>query len=78
MDAEHRLRLRQRVGVPSRNGADERVTVKKSSTKVGGNINIGVGTLLVEERNPSLVGVQEPDASSRQRLESSRGREDRN
>jgi hypothetical protein len=46
MDAEHRLR--QRIGVLSVGGADERITVKQSSTKVGVNSDIGVGTLLVE------------------------------
>jgi hypothetical protein len=30
---------------------------------VGANSNLGFGTLLVEEYNPSFVGVQEPDAS---------------
>jgi hypothetical protein len=36
---------------------------------VGANRCIGVGTFLVEECNPSLVVVQEPDASSRDRLD---------
>jgi hypothetical protein len=31
--------------------------------KVGVNGGIGVASLLVEERHPSLSGVQEPDAS---------------
>jgi hypothetical protein len=43
MNAEHRLR--KLIGV-------------QPSTKVGADSNIGVGTLLVEERNPSIVGVQ--------------------
>jgi hypothetical protein len=59
MDAKHLLR--QRIGVLSSSGADERVTVKLPSTKMADS-DIGVGTLLVEKRNPSLVGVQKPDA----------------
>jgi hypothetical protein len=34
--------------------------VKSPSTKIGEDSDIGVGTLLVEECNPSLVGVQNP------------------
>jgi hypothetical protein len=30
---------------------------------MGADSNIGIGTLLMEKRNPSLVGVQKPDAS---------------
>jgi hypothetical protein len=30
---------------------------------MGADSDIGVGTLLVEKRNPSLVGVHKPDAS---------------
>jgi hypothetical protein len=37
--------------------------------KVGANSNIGVSTLLVEERKPSPVGVQEPNARSRDGLD---------
>jgi hypothetical protein len=48
----------QRVGVLSASGTDERITDKQSSTKVGADNDIGVGTLLLEERNSSLVGVQ--------------------
>jgi hypothetical protein len=65
MDVEHRLR--QRVGVLSGDGADERITVKQSSSKVGANGNIGFGTLLVEERNPSLVGLQSPTLAKPER-----------
>lgn len=36
---------------------------------MGANNNIGVGTLLLEDRNPGLVGVQEPDAGSRDRVD---------
>jgi hypothetical protein len=59
----------QRIGVLSGSGADERIIIKYSSTKVGTNIIIFVGMLLVEERNPSLVRVQRPDASSRDHLD---------
>jgi hypothetical protein len=37
--------------------------------KVGANSNIGVSTLLAEGRKPSPVGVQEPNASSRDGLD---------
>jgi hypothetical protein len=50
MDIEHRLR--QRIGVLSGGGV--------ISMKMEADSNIGIGTLLVEERNPSLVGVQSP------------------
>jgi hypothetical protein len=36
---------------------------------VGAKSNLGIGTLLVKERNPGFVGVQEPDYSSRDRLD---------
>jgi hypothetical protein len=49
-------------------GTDERITVKLSSTKVGANSNIGVGTFLAEKRDPSFVGVLEPDASESKKL----------
>jgi hypothetical protein len=39
--------------------ADDSVTAKYSFTKVGVNGNNVVGTLLVEERNPSLVSCWE-------------------
>jgi hypothetical protein len=44
--------------------ARERITIEKPTTS-----NIGDDTLLVEERNPSLVGLQEPEASSRDRID---------
>jgi hypothetical protein len=49
--------------VHSGGGADERVTVKYPSTQMGADSDIGVVTLLVENRNPSLVGEQKPNAS---------------
>jgi hypothetical protein len=60
MDAEHSPG--QRIGVLSGGGADERITVKYPSTKMVAGSDIGVGTLLVENCNPSLVGAQKPDA----------------
>jgi hypothetical protein len=59
MDAKHWLR--QGVCVLSSGGADVRVTVKKTSTKMGADSDLGVGTLLVEKRNPSLVEVPRSD-----------------
>lgn len=49
-------RLRQSIGMLHGGGADERITVEY--TEVGAGSNIGVGTLLVEGRNPSLARVQ--------------------
>jgi hypothetical protein len=49
--------------VLSDGGADEMITVKQPSTKMGTDSDIGSGTLLLEERNPSPVGVQKPGAS---------------
>jgi hypothetical protein len=36
--------------------------------KMGTDSGISAGTLLVEERNPGLVGVQKPDASETTQL----------
>jgi hypothetical protein len=51
-------RHRRRIGVLNSGRMDVRITVQKSSVQVGADSDIGVGTLLVEELKPILVGVQ--------------------